>query len=106
MEEASEELKSSFEPCDFWSAVEPSYEWQRNTEEQDIDYVYHGRMENLPKPISKTVRIFLSSTFTDTVVERNALMKRVFPQMRQYCRDKHDLDFQVYSFKVCQFHNI
>ena len=78
-----------------WSAVSPSYDWQRHTEEHDIDYVYHGRVENLPPSTSKIVRIFLSSTFTDTTTERNLLMKNVFPDMRRYCRDKYDVDFQV-----------
>ena len=78
-----------------WSAVSPSYNWQRHTEEHDIDYVYHGRVENLPRSTSKIVRIFLSSTFTDTTTERNLLIKNVFPDMRRYCRDKYDVDFQV-----------
>ena len=87
--------EARFPPSDEWSAVAPSHEWARTTEEQDMDYVYHGRIGSLPKSSAKIVRIFLSSTFTDTVVERNMLMKHVFPQMRQYCRDKYDLDFQV-----------
>ena len=84
-----------FPSCPLWSAVLPNCDWQRNTEQQDMDYVYHGRIENLPRSASKTVRIFLSSTFTDTTTERNLLMKNVFPEMRQYCRDKYDVDFQV-----------
>ena len=83
-----------------WSSVLPSYVWQRQTDAQDVDYVYHGRTENLPRATSKTVRIFLSSTFTDTYTERNLLMKNVFPEMRKYCRDKYDLDFQVINIIV------
>ena len=60
-----------------------------------MDYVYHGRVENLPRSTAKIVRIFLSSTFTDTTTERNLLMKNVFPELRRYCRDKYDVDFQV-----------
>ena len=59
------------------------------------DYVYHGRVKNLPRSTAKIVRIFLSSTFTDTTTERNLLMKNVFPELRRYCRDKYDVDFQV-----------
>ena len=90
---------SSFPPSVEWSAVKPTYEWLRGTDEQDIDYVYHGRMQNLPASTSKIVRIFLSSTFTDTYTERNLLMKNVFPELRKYCRDKYDLDFQVCHYK-------
>ena len=91
MEKSSEPFPASAQ----WSAVSPSYDWQRHTEEHDIDYVYHGRVENLPRSTSKIVRIFLSSTFTDTTTERNLLMKNVFPDLRRYCRDKYDVDFQV-----------
>ena len=84
-----------FPASELWSCVSANYDWQRHTEQQDMDYVYHGRIENLPRSASKTVRIFLSSTFTDTTTERNLLMKNVFPEMRQYCRDKYDVDFQV-----------
>ena len=94
MDEAKSKVPG-FWPGVSWSTVLPSTNWQRFTEQQDMDYVYHGRIENLPRSASKTVRIFLSSTFTDTTTERNLLMKNVFPEMRQYCRDKYDVDFQV-----------
>ena len=78
-----------------WSALSPRSDWPRDTQEQLVDYVYHERVENLPRSTAKIVRIFLSSTFTDTTTERNLLMKNVFPELRRYCRDKYDVDFQV-----------
>ncbi|KAK7479964.1 hypothetical protein BaRGS_00028791, partial [Batillaria attramentaria] len=45
-------------------------------------------------PSDKIVRIFLSSTFTDTRHERNELMKEVFPRLRSWCQG------QGYQFQV------
>ncbi|KAL4233724.1 hypothetical protein ACF0H5_008404 [Mactra antiquata] len=36
----------------------------------------------------KTVRIFVSSTFTDFFCEREVLVKKVFPELREWCRDR------------------
>ncbi len=36
----------------------------------------------------RTVRVFLSSTFRDMMPEREYLMKRVFPEIRAYCRTR------------------
>jgi len=33
-------------------------------------------------------RVFVSSTFSDLVEERNALQETVFPQLRQYCQQR------------------
>lgn len=32
---------------------------------------------------------------TDTALERNALMENVYPKIKEYCREKHGLEFQV-----------
>ena len=90
-----EEERNHFTSCPVWSAVGPSYEWPRNTLKDQIKYVTHGRFEDLPQSTSKTVRIFLSSTFTDTYTERNLLMKNVYPKLQKLCKEKYDLDFQV-----------
>ena len=34
-------------------------------------------------------RVFISSTFEDMKIERNALQKAVFPQLREYCRQRN-----------------
>ena len=44
---------------------------------------------------SKVVRIFTSSTFTDMLMERNTLMEYVYPKIKEYCREKHGLEYQV-----------
>ena len=35
-----------------------------------------------------TFRVFVSSTFSDLVVERNSLQEKVFPRLREYCQQR------------------
>ena len=44
---------------------------------------------------SQVVRIFTSSTFTDMLMERNTLMEFVYPRVREYCRERYGIEFQV-----------
>ncbi|XP_022102528.1 NACHT domain- and WD repeat-containing protein 1-like [Acanthaster planci] len=53
----------------------------------------------LPRQRSKVVRIFTSSTFTDTSVERNALMRETYPRLKDYCKSRHGLEFQVIDMR-------
>ncbi|XP_068752515.1 NACHT domain- and WD repeat-containing protein 1-like isoform X2 [Montipora capricornis] len=41
-----------------------------------------------PRLVQKTVRIFLSSTFTDTRLDRNELMQEVFEPIRDLCQQR------------------
>uniref|UniRef100_A0A1I7RSF5 WD_REPEATS_REGION domain-containing protein n=1 Tax=Bursaphelenchus xylophilus TaxID=6326 RepID=A0A1I7RSF5_BURXY len=61
--------------------------------------VFSGEFYEIPSPLSKLVRVFTSSTFTDTMVERNALMEEVYPALKRYCRETHGLDFQVVDMR-------
>ncbi|XP_048740917.2 NACHT and WD repeat domain-containing protein 2-like [Ostrea edulis] len=47
---------------------------------------------------SKIVRIFTSSTFTDTKFERNAWMEKAYPRLKQYCRSR-GYEFQVVDMR-------
>ena len=85
-----------------WSVVDSTHTWPRESTVDDVDYVLHGRFDHLPPAPSKVVRIFLSSTFTDTYVERNLLIKRVYPKLQRICKEKYDLDFQV---MLCWIHH-
>ncbi len=60
-----------------------------------VDRIFAGLLDNLPPVSSKIVRIFTSSTFTDMLMERNTLMEYVYPKIKEYCREKHGLEFQV-----------
>ena len=87
-------------------------------DDQTVDKIFAGSLETLPPVSSKIVRIFTSSTFTgkavvlfvefrpnvrnlkprlivDTSMERNTLMAQVYPKLKDYCREKHGLEFQV-----------
>ena len=63
-----------------------------------IDHIFSGALNDLPPVSSKIVRIFTSSTFTDMLMERNTLMEYVYPKIKEYCREKHGLEFQVKPF--------
>ena len=64
-------------------------------DERVVDSIFAGCIDNLPPLSSKVVRIFTSSTFTDMLMERNTLMEWVYPKIKEYCREKHGLEFQV-----------
>ncbi|XP_048579889.1 NACHT domain- and WD repeat-containing protein 1 isoform X2 [Nematostella vectensis] len=48
--------------------------------------------------VMRTVRIFLSSTFTDTRLDRNALMEQVFEPLTHLCQE-HGLAFEVVDLR-------
>ena len=64
-------------------------------DEKTVDRIFAGCLTDLPPVSSKIVRIFTSSTFTDMLMERNTLMEYVYPKIKEYCREKHGLEFQV-----------
>nr|CAI5835187.1 unnamed protein product [Callosobruchus analis] len=68
-------------------------------DDRTIDQIFAGSLENLPPVSSKIVRIFTSSTFTDTTMERNTLMAKCYPRIKDYCREKHGLEFQVVDMR-------
>ena len=39
-------------------------------------------------PSSRTIRIFISSTFRDFAIERDLLVRKVFPELRRRCRER------------------
>jgi NACHT domain- and WD repeat-containing protein len=48
--------------------------------------------------LGKTFRIFVSSTFSDLIQERNALQEKVFPRLRDLCR-QHGCRFQAIDLR-------
>ena len=73
-------------------------------DEACVDRIFAGSLIDLPPVSSKIVRIFTSSTFTDMLMERNTLMEYVYPKIKEYCREKHGLEFQVnptFIFDTC-----
>ncbi|XP_011493787.1 PREDICTED: NACHT and WD repeat domain-containing protein 2 [Ceratosolen solmsi marchali] len=68
-------------------------------DEKTVDSIFAGSLKSLPPVSSKIVRIFTSSTFTDTTMERNTLMAKCYPKLKDYCREKHGLEFQVVDMR-------
>ncbi|KAJ6634768.1 NACHT and WD repeat domain-containing protein 2, partial [Pseudolycoriella hygida] len=68
-------------------------------DDRTVDLIFAGSLESLPPVSSKIVRIFTSSTFTDTTMERNTLMAKCYPRIKDYCREKHGLEFQVVDMR-------
>lgn len=68
-------------------------------DEDTVDRIFAGNLDNLPPLSSKVVRIFTSSTFTDMLMERNTLMEYVYPKIKEYCREKHGLEYQVVDMR-------
>ncbi|KAH3755207.1 hypothetical protein DPMN_189897 [Dreissena polymorpha] len=61
--------------------------------------ILHGRLDNLPTLNSRLVRIFISSTFTDTREERNVLLEDVYPRLKTICKEKYGMDFQLVDMR-------
>jgi hypothetical protein len=68
-------------------------------DEATVDKIFAGNLDHLPPLSSKVVRIFTSSTFTDMLMERNTLMEYVYPKIKEYCREKHGLEYQVVDMR-------
>ncbi|XP_033746900.1 NACHT and WD repeat domain-containing protein 2-like [Pecten maximus] len=56
-------------------------------------------LADVPEPSPKIVRLYVSSAGYDTEAERTAFMLHVYPDMREYCRDQHGIDFQAVDLK-------
>ena len=63
--------------------------------DDQIDKIFAGDVDDLPALSTKLVRIFTSSTFTDMLMERNVLMQFVYPKLKSYCRERHGIEFRV-----------
>eukprot|EP00094_Tigriopus_californicus_P008486 TCALIF_08178-PA protein Name:"Similar to KIAA1239 Leucine-rich repeat and WD repeat-containing protein KIAA1239 (Homo sapiens)" AED:0.19 eAED:0.24 QI:10/0.13/0.1/0.83/0.62/0.73/30/118/1888 len=67
--------------------------------DQVIDGIFVGRLDHLPNLNRPLVRIYISSTYTDMVVEKNILLTEVYPKLKDYCREQYGLEFQVVDMR-------
>ncbi|CAF4265838.1 unnamed protein product, partial [Adineta steineri] len=58
------------------------------------ELLYRGRFDHIGDRKFNSVRLFVSSTFTDTTDERNGLINHVYPRLREYCLNKYKIQFQ------------
>ena len=81
-------------------------------EEQAIDRIFCGSFTGLPPvrlynflqpsihhPITfsirhPVVRVYVSSTYTDMMLEKNVLVTEVYPRLKELCRERYGLEFQ------------
>ncbi|KAK3084596.1 hypothetical protein FSP39_016054 [Pinctada imbricata] len=63
-----------------------------------VDRVFVGDMTIECPSTAKIVRIFTSSTFTDTMHERNKWMTDAYPRIKRFCQEK-GYDFQVVDMR-------
>ncbi|XP_067856040.1 NACHT domain- and WD repeat-containing protein 1 [Heptranchias perlo] len=57
-----------------------------------------GELTNLPVDQSNVVRVFISSTFTDMSMERDALLDKAYPEVQAFCQ-KLGLVFEVVDMR-------
>ena len=48
-------------------------------------------------PRHPVVRVYVSSTYTDMMLEKNVLVTEVYPRLKELCRERYGLEFQVMS---------
>ena len=60
--------------------------------------VCQGTFSEALKLSKKALKVFISSTFTDTKAERNYLMREIYPRIRQFC-DERGIDFSVVDYR-------
>ncbi len=71
---------------------------QSTMEDNQIDRIFCGNFELLPLIKHPLVRIYTSSTYTDMTLEKTVLVSEVYPKLKEYCRERYGLEFQVRFF--------
>ena len=56
--------------------------------ENYIRKILNGEIAACETAVKKALRLFVSSTFTDTKPERNYLMREIYPHIRAYCEQR------------------
>ncbi|XP_041349254.1 NACHT domain- and WD repeat-containing protein 1-like [Gigantopelta aegis] len=62
------------------------------------ELIIQGKVDLECPSTTKIVRIFTSSTFTDSFHERNALMEKVYPNLKKVCQEE-GYEFQVVDMR-------
>ena len=62
------------------------------------DAILNGDTELSMEIGKKVLRVFISSTFTDTQAERNYMMREIYPEIREFCQE-HGIDFNVIDLR-------
>ncbi|KAM4706799.1 NACHT domain- and WD repeat-containing protein 1 [Discoglossus pictus] len=70
----------------------------REMDKETLRDILRGKKTDLSPEPSKVVRIFISSTFSDMVEERDALMELAYPEVQAFCQKK-GLAFEVVDMR-------
>ncbi|CAB4062510.1 unnamed protein product [Lepeophtheirus salmonis] len=68
-------------------------------DDKTIDRIFAGNFEGLPELCNTVVKIYICSTYTDMTLEKNTLQSEVYPKLREYCRERHGLEFQIVDMR-------
>ena len=60
-----------------------------------VDRIFRGSFVGLPRLRPPLFRVYTSSTYTDMQVEKAVLVDKVYPALKEYCRERHGMEFQV-----------
>lgn len=73
------------------------YQWGSKVAAQKLasktSRILQGQLREADCRFSRQVKLFVSSTFDDTVVERDYLMEHVFPLVQRWCSAEFGLQF-------------
>ncbi|CAF3412898.1 unnamed protein product [Rotaria socialis] len=69
-----------------------SFDVSRNFIDKSIS-LYRGDLRDVPEQRPTSVRVFISSTFTDTIDERDSLIRIVYPKLQKYCLETYNVQF-------------
>lgn len=61
-------------------------------EEEELEVIFHIFCEFLRNRVTSHLPL-------DTTMERNTLMAKCYPRIKDYCREKHGLEFQVVDMR-------
>ena len=64
----------------------------------DESAIWAGDLKEASRLGKKSLKVFISSTFTDSKTERNYLMREVYPRLRDFC-NRQGIDFSVFDFR-------
>ena len=76
-----------------------SQKFFKMTDNIAVDRIYCGDMTNLAHPVAPIVRVYIASTFTDMVLEKTELVNHIFPILKNYCKDRYGIEFQMVDMR-------
>ncbi|XP_053558868.1 NACHT domain- and WD repeat-containing protein 1 [Bombina bombina] len=67
-------------------------------DQETLQNILRGKETPLPPETSNVVRLFISSTFSDMVAERDAIIELAYPEVQKFCQ-KNGLEFELVDMR-------